>query len=79
MYFGVFDGHGGWQCAEYVMRNLHKNIRVQFEQQRGDTSLKAVKKSISEGFKVTDANFLQKAFREKQLSEQGTTGTSWLD
>ena len=24
--FGVFDGHGGHKCAEYIKENFHNNI-----------------------------------------------------
>jgi len=29
-YYGVFDGHGGSKCAQYLRCNLHKFITKQF-------------------------------------------------
>ncbi len=25
-FFGIYDGHGGARCADYLKQNLHRNI-----------------------------------------------------
>ncbi len=27
-FFGIYDGHGGANCAEFLRDNLHKNVRI---------------------------------------------------
>eukprot|EP00039_Didymoeca_costata_P015510 m.265998 g.265998 ORF g.265998 m.265998 type:complete len:578 (+) comp16238_c0_seq31:160-1893(+) len=33
-YFGLYDGHGGTECADYLVRHLHKNLVHSFKQER---------------------------------------------
>ncbi|KAG5468294.1 hypothetical protein LSCM1_02273 [Leishmania martiniquensis] len=59
-FFGIYDGHGGRQCAEYVRSRLHK-ITLAHE------SLKtAPRKALSDAFAQVEREFL----------EQCTDGTS---
>lgn len=53
-YFGIFDGHGGVRCAEYLLQNLHKNICNQEAFARGE-----FEKALLTGFQQTDDNFLK--------------------
>ncbi len=34
-WFACFDGHGGWQCSEYVHKELHNNISVELQNRLG--------------------------------------------
>ena len=51
-FFGVFDGHGGSACADYLRDNLH-NFVVQNEQ-FPQNPIEAIK----EGFRDCERNFL---------------------
>eukprot|EP00043_Microstomoeca_roanoka_P001111 m.30944 g.30944 ORF g.30944 m.30944 type:complete len:393 (+) comp10654_c3_seq1:83-1261(+) len=57
-FFGVYDGHGGFEAAKYVQAHLHDNI-AHHEALFTDT-----KKAIYEGWMKTDKDFLIKADRE---------------
>ena len=54
-YFGVYDGHGGSLCAEYLLKHLHKNICNQPSFAKGD-----FENAIKTGFSMTDENFIKK-------------------
>lgn len=68
-YFGVYDGHGGQACAEYVVKHMHNHIRQSMQRlaTRGweDDNICA---AITEGFHKTDAEFLKLAKRKKMSS-----------
>jgi len=51
-YFGVFDGHGGSACADYLRDNLH-NFVVQNEQFPQNPI-----EAINQGFRECERNFL---------------------
>lgn len=53
-FYGVYDGHGGARCADYLQANLHKNICNTQEFLRGD-----FEEAIRKGFQQTDEEFLQ--------------------
>mmetsp|Transcript_110 Transcript_110/g.125 ORF Transcript_110/g.125 Transcript_110/m.125 type:complete len:85 (+) Transcript_110:1207-1461(+) len=51
-FFGVFDGHGGSVCADYLRDNLH-NFVIQNEKFPLDPKL-----ALLQGFKNCESNFL---------------------
>ena len=51
-FFGVFDGHGGAACADYLRDNLH-NYVVQ-----NDQFPQNPRQAIMEGFRECEKNFL---------------------
>jgi len=51
-YFGVFDGHGGSSCAEYLRDHLHQNI-VQDENFPENP-----KEALRRAFALTEKRFL---------------------
>ena len=56
--FGIYDGHNGKKCSEYLRENLHQNIL------RSEHFPKRMENAITSGFELTDRNFI----REKGLS-----------
>ena len=54
--FGVFDGHGGSKCAEYLKENLHNNIILQAE------FPKDIPTAIRKGCHRTESDFLSMAY-----------------
>jgi protein phosphatase 2C family protein 2/3 len=50
--FGVFDGHGGSKCAEYLKDQLHNNIIIQPEFPSN------IPKAITKGSFKTEEDFL---------------------
>lgn len=50
-YFGIYDGHGGSQCADFLKNNLHKYIfqNLNFPQD--------IIKSIKEGCEQAENDF----------------------
>ncbi|KAM8900267.1 protein phosphatase 1E isoform 1-T2 [Spinachia spinachia] len=65
-YFGVFDGHGGLDAANYAANHLHVNL---VQQESFDQDPIA---ALCGAFKVTDERFVKKARREHVRC--GTTG-----
>ena len=51
--FGVYDGHGGSKCAEYLKDNLHNNIILQPEFPAN------IPEAIRKGSYKTEEDFLQ--------------------
>ena len=56
--FGIFDGHGGSKCAEYLKDHLHNNIINQPEFPTNITS------AITKGSHICDNNFLENLYSE---------------
>ena len=54
-FFGLFDGHGGNHCSDFLWDNLHKFIvsNIYFPHN--------VKKAILQGFKDCEVEFLHQA------------------
>lgn len=53
--FGVYDGHGGSKCAEYLKDNLHNNVILQPEFPNN------IPEAIRKGSYLTEENFLKLA------------------
>mmetsp|Transcript_82524 Transcript_82524/g.220572 ORF Transcript_82524/g.220572 Transcript_82524/m.220572 type:complete len:606 (-) Transcript_82524:82-1899(-) len=64
-FFGVFDGHGGRECATFVKTRLHMNLICGIMARGGlDRSSKVhhdVMESLSEAYKKTDDQFMASA------------------
>ena len=68
-YFGIFDGHGGSKCSDYLKLNLHKNI---YDSLYFPTN---VKKSIQEGCQKTEQDFLTLAeTNQNYIEKSGSCG-----
>ena len=65
-YFGVFDGHGGVDCACYTVAHFHTNIASQ------NTFSSDLDAALCQAFLTTDKLFLEKAKNENLRA--GTTG-----
>jgi len=67
-FFGVYDGHGGYQAAEFCQDNLHKNLMKEMNMQwRGETpqlrttdseAVRKISHCIREAFVTSDHQFL---------------------
>ena len=57
-YFGVFDGHGGVDCACYTVAHFHNNIASQ------DKFTSDLDDALNQAFLTTDKLFLEKAKNE---------------
>lgn len=56
-FFGVYDGHGGRNAAEFAAENLHTNILEMLKDCKGD---EGKKEAIRAGYLKTDQEFLKK-------------------
>ncbi|XP_058756399.1 probable protein phosphatase 2C 11 [Vicia villosa] len=70
-FFGVFDGHGGSQTAEYLRNNLFKNLSSHPD------FIKDTKTAIVEAFKQTDIDYLN-AEKGHQRDAGSTASTAVL-
>lgn len=59
-HFAIYDGHGGRQAAEYVRAHLHANV-ISSGLPRELLNVKAAKKAIVEGFRLTDEFLLRES------------------
>eukprot|EP00250_Pteridium_aquilinum_P027335 c346_g1_i1 orf=322-1185(-) len=66
--FGVFDGHGGSQAAEYVRKNLFQNL-IKHPKLITDT-----KDAIVESYQQTDTEFLQ--VENSKENDAGSTAST---
>lgn len=66
--FGVFDGHGGAEAAEYVQQNLFRNLKTH-PKFISDTKL-----AIADAYQQTDSEFLKVENNEHR--EAGSTALS---
>lgn len=53
--FGVFDGHGGAKAAEFVAKNLGKNIMSEASGRSGDE----IRGAVKDAYLTTDREFLE--------------------
>lgn len=60
--FGVYDGHGGVNAAEYAAENLSKNIIAEVEVARSDEN-NALEEAVKQGYLKTDSEFLEQEVR----------------
>eukprot|EP00948_MAST-09A_sp_MAST-9A-sp1_P002881 g2881.t1 len=65
-YFGIFDGHSGFHCSEYLSHHLHKEII------RQPAFPSNIPESIQKAFAVTDDAFLNLAATKSY--HDGSTG-----
>lgn len=63
-FFGVYDGHGGTQCAEYLRDHLHGLILGHSEVKTNPT------KAITDGIVEADRAFLERS--ESETNESGS-------
>mmetsp|Transcript_105741 Transcript_105741/g.193921 ORF Transcript_105741/g.193921 Transcript_105741/m.193921 type:complete len:573 (+) Transcript_105741:18-1736(+) len=63
VFFGVFDGHGGASCSDFVALQLERSIyECLREQKKKDANSEmTVRSALLAGFRVTQHNFLQYA------------------
>eukprot|EP00747_Dinoflagellata_sp_TGD_P209180 gnl/TRDRNA2_/TRDRNA2_82593_c0_seq1.p1 gnl/TRDRNA2_/TRDRNA2_82593_c0~~gnl/TRDRNA2_/TRDRNA2_82593_c0_seq1.p1 ORF type:complete len:628 (-),score=115.59 gnl/TRDRNA2_/TRDRNA2_82593_c0_seq1:95-1876(-) len=63
VFFGVFDGHAGGSCSEFVMQNLDRSVVgcLRDQRQRDVNSEMAVKSALQAAFRMTEHNFFQYA------------------
>jgi protein phosphatase PTC2/3 len=65
-FFGVFDGHGGSACADFLRDNLHQYIvRTRFFPFQP-------KEAILEGFETAEKEFLEKAEKTSPVDKSGS-------
>lgn len=71
--FGVFDGHGGWQCAEMVKNRLPLYVALSF---LSKSDLTILEKTLSKGFSSDDfvTTFLQDESSVRENSSQKSIG-----
>jgi protein phosphatase PTC2/3 len=65
-FFGVFDGHGGTACADFLRDSLHQYIV------RSRYFPHSPKEALLDGFRVAESEFLQKACSAKPLDRSGS-------
>ncbi|GFP87807.1 probable protein phosphatase 2c 25 [Phtheirospermum japonicum] len=56
-FFGVFDGHGGAEAAEFAAKHLEKNVMNEVLSKASD---KKIEEAVTEGYLATDSEFLKK-------------------
>ena len=61
-YFGIFDGHAGSTCSEYLKDTLHKKIL------NDKLFFVDIKKNFERVFKKVDEKFLAEAFKREDKS-----------
>jgi len=72
IFYGVFDGHGGFTCAEFAAAHLGKNILSRLrDRAKGQSDEVAIKNALAGGIKQTEHNFVHHAKFTKDNS--GTT------
>lgn len=67
--FGVYDGHGGSKCAEYLKDILHNNVIMQPEFPGN------IKEAIRKGVYKTDEDFLKMAYSGKAGTPYNKSGS----
>lgn len=69
-FFGVFDGHGGEQCAEFVSKNLYLNLA------QSQYLSKSVKAALEESFHLTNEAWISRCINsdDSKLADCGSTG-----
>lgn len=75
-YYAVFDGHGGYECAEFLSDNLHLEIKSQLEDvltgiENSDDLNRSVYDCMMKAFKVMDEKYAQ--YYPHQSKQCGST------
>jgi len=66
-FFGIFDAHGGRDCADYVHEHLHRNVTTH-------PSFKMdPERALLEGILKTEHDFIDFIIRDKREGTMGTT------
>jgi pyruvate dehydrogenase phosphatase len=60
IFCGVFDGHGGWQVAEYASVHLSKNLEIELANMGHRTESEQVIKALVRAFERTDRGVIHK-------------------
>ncbi|VVB02850.1 unnamed protein product [Arabis nemorensis] len=58
-FFGVFDGHGGSNAAEFAAMNLRNNIEAAMAGERSREDGYSIERAIRDGYNKTDEDFLK--------------------
>mmetsp|Transcript_59252 Transcript_59252/g.158579 ORF Transcript_59252/g.158579 Transcript_59252/m.158579 type:complete len:398 (-) Transcript_59252:80-1273(-) len=66
-FFGVFDGHNGPRCAEYLVNKLVPAFRQILSTKARPCTSEIIKSALHESFILTDDDFLQLAFAHQML------------
>lgn len=53
-YYAVFDGHGGWECAEFAHTILSSHISSCLQQGKGATPEEQMEEAIATGFQTVE-------------------------
>ncbi|KAG0339281.1 hypothetical protein BG004_006883 [Podila humilis] len=61
IFFGVFDGHGGWCCSHKVAQELAPTVAQELQHVRVTSDSDAVMKAIEDGFKTLDHKLVHDA------------------
>ncbi|KAG0254051.1 hypothetical protein BG011_005995 [Mortierella polycephala] len=54
VFFGVFDGHGGWCCSQKVAQELAPSVAIELENVKDPRDVMAVMEAIENGFLKLD-------------------------
>ena len=65
-FFGVYDGHGGHKCADYLKENLHHLVINQ-----SCFPLNPIE-AIRKGFAQAEKNFLENAYKQNPVEKSGS-------
>lgn len=70
VFFAVYDGHGGFNCAEYAAQNVHKVLQSQFKT-KPDHSFDSLAAAMVDTFAHVDERYLKWA--DKKDMDDGST------
>ncbi|CAD8114976.1 unnamed protein product [Paramecium sonneborni] len=71
-FFGVYDGHGGSTCADFLRDNLHQYVTKQKEFPWNPVA------AIKKGFEMAEKDFLQQALQQYDKGKQERSGSCAL-
>ena len=63
--FGVYDGHGGAECCNFLKEHLHTYLQTKYQDYKCE-------ENISKSFSQIDADFLKKAQKEFYVDTSGS-------
>jgi len=78
VFFGLFDGHGGFACAEHASKRMPKQLAAAWSKHRksGAKEAAAVAEAFSETFATVDDEYLK--ISKKKSLEDGSTAVCAL-